>query len=279
MDARKIVIFTDLDGTLIDFDDYSSDLARPYVRQLISLGYLVVFCSSKTFDEQRAIQEELEIDMPCIVENGSAIISPAGFWKDSLPGLIEKNGWQRIEIGKPAADIRQRLSKVESKFGESLRGFSTLMAEDVSTITGLNIVAARRAQEREYSETLSAKLPDSVWQSLDKEFHAEGLKCLPGGRFHTVIDAGADKGAAIRKFAELWKLQSNETLVSFGLGDSENDQELLENVDWPHLVKRPNGSWAGIAGRRIERVNGVGPAGWIKVAQQLLNQAETSYQH
>ncbi|EDY83927.1 mannosyl-3-phosphoglycerate phosphatase family [Verrucomicrobiia bacterium DG1235] len=275
MDTRKIAIFTDLDGTLIDFDDYSSDLARPYVQQLIGLGYLVVFCSSKTFGEQRVLQEELGINMPCIVENGSAIMSPAGFWNEEITTVRHLNEWQCIELGKPSVEIRQRLNRVESKFGESLRGFSSLMTEDVASITGLDIVSARRAQEREYSETLAATLPDDVWESLDSAFEYEGLKCLPGGRFHTVIDSVADKGAAIRKFSELWKAQSKETLVSFGLGDSENDQELLENVDWPHLVKRPNGSWAGIAGRRIERVNGVGPKGWVKVAQQLLGQAQS----
>lgn len=274
METQKIVIFTDLDGTLIDFDNYSSDLARPYVQQLINLGYLVVFCSSKTFAEQRVLQEELGIEMPCIVENGSAIISPAGFWNESITPVEIVDGWQRVELGKTAAEIRQRLSRVESKFGESLRGFRSLMTEDVASTTGLDIASARRAQEREYSETLAAKLPLDVWQSLDSAFEYEGLKCLPGGRFHTVIDSSADKGAAIRKFAELWKAQSKETLVSFGLGDSENDQELLENVDWPHLVKRPNGSWAGIAGRRIERVNGVGPKGWVKVAQQLLGETQ-----
>lgn len=272
MESRKIAIFTDLDGTLIDFNDYSSDLARPYVLQLIELGYLVVFCSSKTFHEQRVLQEELGIEMPCIVENGSAIVAPAGFWDESITPVRMVNGWQRVELGKPAAEIRQRLARVESKFGESLRGFSRMMTEDVASITGLDIGSARRAQEREYSETLSANLPLDVWESLDSAFEYEGLKCLPGGRFHTVIDSSADKGAAIRKFAELWKAQSDETLVSFGLGDSENDQELLENVDWPHLVKRPNGSWAGISGRRIERVNGVGPRGWIKVAKQLLGE-------
>ncbi|MDQ8198270.1 HAD-IIB family hydrolase [Pelagicoccus enzymogenes] len=270
METRKTAIFTDLDGTLIDFNDYSSELARPYVQRLIELGYLVVFCSSKTFQEQRVLQEELGIEMPCIVENGSAIIAPPGFWDESITPVRIVNGWQRVELGKPAAEIRQRLARVESKFGESLLGFSRMMTEDVASITGLDIGSARRAQEREYSETLSAKLPQDVWESLDSSFEYEGLKCLPGGRFHTVIDSSADKGAAIRKFAELWKAQSSETLVSFGLGDSENDQELLENVDWPHLVKRPNGSWAGIDGRRIERVNGVGPRGWVKVAKQLL---------
>ncbi len=272
MESRKIAIFTDLDGTLIDFNDYSSELARPYVQQLIELGYLVVFCSSKTFEEQRVLQEELGIEMPCIVENGSAIVAPAGFWDESVTPVRIVNGWQRVELGKPAAEIRQRLARVESKFGESLLGFRSMMTEDVASITGLDIGSARRAQEREYSETLSAKLPLDVWESLDSAFEYEGLKCLPGGRFHTVIDSNADKGAAIRKFAELWKAQSTETLVSFGLGDSENDQELLENVDWPHLVKRPNGSWAGISGRRIERVNGVGPRGWVKVAKQLLGE-------
>jgi len=273
MEARKTAIFTDLDGTLIDFDDYSSDLARPYVRRLIELGYMVIFCSSKTFAEQRVIQEELDIDMPCIVENGSAIVSPAGFWTGDQPGLSEVDGWQRIEIGRPSHDIRHRLSRVESRFGEALRGFSTLMVEDIASISGLNIVAARRAREREYSETLAASLPDEVWQELDKEFANEGLKCLPGGRFHTVIDASADKGTAIRVFRDCWQRQSREVLVSLGLGDSENDQEMLENVDWPHLVKRPNGSWAGITGGRIERVNGVGPAGWVKVAKELLAKA------
>ncbi|MDQ8185190.1 HAD-IIB family hydrolase [Pelagicoccus sp. SDUM812002] len=272
MDSRKIAIFTDLDGTLIDFNDYSSELARPYVLQLIELGYLVVFCSSKTFEEQRVLQEELGIEMPCIVENGSAIVAPPGFWNEAITPVRMVNGWQRVELGKPAAEIRLRLARVESKFGESLHGFSRMMTEDVASITGLDVGSARRAQEREYSETLSAKLPIDVWESLDSSFDYEGLKCLPGGRFHTVIDSLADKGAAIRKFMELWKAQSDETLVSFGLGDSENDQELLENVDWPHLVKRPNGSWAGISGRRIERVNGVGPRGWIKVAKQLLGE-------
>lgn len=273
MESRKTAIFTDLDGTLIDFDDYSSELARPYVQQLIKLGYLVVFCSSKTFQEQRVLQRELGIEMPCIVENGSAIYAPAGFWNEDIASIDNFDGWQRIVLGRSASEIRQRLHRVESKFGESLHGFSSMMPEDVASITGLDIGSARRAREREFSETLAASLPTEVWESLDSNFEFEGLKCLPGGRFHTIIDIHSDKGAAIRKFAELWRAQSDELLVSFGLGDSENDQEMLENVDWPHLVKRPNGSWAGLSGRRIERVNGVGPKGWVKVAQQLLGES------
>ncbi|MBC2607753.1 HAD-IIB family hydrolase [Pelagicoccus albus] len=272
--TSMIAIFTDLDGTLIDFDNYSSELARPYVHRLIKLGYLVIFCSSKTFAEQRVLQEEIDIEMPCIVENGSAIIAPPGFWNPEFVDFDVVDGWQRIVLGKPAAEIRQRLRRVECKFGESLHGFSSMMTEDIASVTGLDIGSARRAQNREYSETLSAKLPQDVWESLDSAFEYEGLKCLPGGRFHTVIDSQSDKGAAIRKFGELWKAQSSEPLISFGLGDSENDQELLENVDWPHLVKRPNGSWAGLSGRRIERVNGVGPKGWVKVAEQLLSKAK-----
>ncbi|MDQ8203156.1 HAD-IIB family hydrolase [Pelagicoccus sp. SDUM812003] len=275
MNTQKIAIFTDLDGTLIDFDDYSSELTRPYVSELVARGNLIVFCSSKTFGEQRVLQRDLDIEMPCIVENGSAIIAPNGFWKPDLPGVTESGGWQRVELGIPSSEVRRRLARVESKFGESLRGFSTLMTEDVASLTGLDLSSARRAQDREYSETLSINLDENVWQSLDSLFEDEGLKCLPGGRFHTVIDLNADKGAAIRRFAELWKMQSDETLISFGLGDSENDQELLENVDWPHLVKRPNGSWAGLSGKRIERVNGVGPKGWVKVAKELIGPNDT----
>lgn len=271
MKTRKTIIFTGLDGTLIDFDDYSSDLAAPCVQQLVEAGCLVVFCSSKTFAEQRSLQQKLGIDMPCIVENGSAIVAPIGFWKEETPDMRSVAGRPRIELGKPASEILAGLGRVESKFGESLRGFSSLMTEDVASITGLDIGSARRAQEREYSETLAADLPLSIWLSLDEWFAAEGLKCLSGGRFRTVIDRRVDKGVAIRRFSELWQAQRGEGFVSFGLGDSENDQALLENVEWPHLMRRTDGSWADFSGSRIERVQGIGPKGWVQVADRVLS--------
>ncbi|MEM9159176.1 MAG: HAD hydrolase family protein, partial [Verrucomicrobiota bacterium] len=225
-----IAIFTDLDGTLIDFETYSPELAKPYVHRLVERGALVVFCSSKTFAEQLVLQRELGIEMPCIVENGSAIVAPEGFWKELPEGGKLVDGWVRIELGISSSEIKHRVGRIESLIGQSLMGFGSILAEDVARITGLDFLSAKRAQERDYSETLGKALPDEVWDELDLVFMKQGLKCLPGGRFHTVIGGQADKGAAIRQFVEVWQSQFGDTLETVGLGDSENDRELLANV-------------------------------------------------
>ncbi|MCG7852909.1 MAG: HAD hydrolase family protein, partial [Methanosarcinaceae archaeon] len=44
----KYVVFTDLDGTLIDHDTYSYKAARPALAALKKQGIPLIFCTSKT---------------------------------------------------------------------------------------------------------------------------------------------------------------------------------------------------------------------------------------
>jgi HAD superfamily hydrolase (TIGR01484 family) len=67
------VLFTDIDGTLIDHHTYDAGFTHDAVHALIDKGVAVVFCSSKTFAEQHYLQQQLGIRQPMIVENGGGV--------------------------------------------------------------------------------------------------------------------------------------------------------------------------------------------------------------
>jgi len=78
--ASCFVIFTDLDGTLLDAETYSYEAARPALAMLKKRQIPVVLCTSKTRAETEAIARRLGLKHPFIVENGGAIFIPQGYF-------------------------------------------------------------------------------------------------------------------------------------------------------------------------------------------------------
>ena len=74
-DAPPFVLFTDLDGTLLD-ERYRAGAAAPALARLRSVSVPVVFCSSKTRAEQEPLRRRHRVGGPFIVENGSAVLIP-----------------------------------------------------------------------------------------------------------------------------------------------------------------------------------------------------------
>ncbi len=48
---NRLIVFTDLDGTLLNHDDYGYNDALPAIRRLRSMSVPIIFTSSKTLDE------------------------------------------------------------------------------------------------------------------------------------------------------------------------------------------------------------------------------------
>ena len=69
----SVIIFTDLDGTLLHRDTFKFDPVKNYLKKLVNNGIIVIPNSSKTEKEIEKFNEELGIDLPYILENGSAI--------------------------------------------------------------------------------------------------------------------------------------------------------------------------------------------------------------
>ncbi len=272
--APPFVVFTDLDGTLLDAHTYDAGPARGALGLLAARGVPVIFCSSKTAAEQRPLRAALGLShLPFIVENGAAVLVPAtsGLPVADWPGDSACPTEHRRALGRSAEQVRAGIARAASAAGLSVTGYADLSVAAVAELTGLDPAAAARARQREFSETLVDRHRPEQWSALAATLRAEGLGLRHGGRFHTVTDLATDKGRAVRLVADLFGRQAGRAVATVGLGDSANDEGLLAAVDQPWLVARPDGAWTPLAIPGLRRVPHAGPAGWAEAIRQLLS--------
>ncbi len=265
----KLVLFTDLDGTLLDPVTYSYQKALPLIGQLLQRGIPIVFCSHKTRAEQEVYRQELGIVDPFIVENGGAIFIPQGYFPFGFDYDKARGGYQVIELGSPYHEIRRVLEEIRAEVGVDFRGFGDMSVEEVAGDAGLDLEAARRAKDREYDETVK---PIENPEEMDRVLRAikkAGLNYTHGGRYYGVMGAN-DKGKAVAILTDLFrkKLDKVETV---GIGDSRNDLPMLAVVDIPVLVQKPGERWEEMDLPCLERTEGVGPEGWNRAVKRILD--------
>lgn len=265
----KLVVFTDLDGSLLDPVTYSYEKALPSIEYLGQRGIPIVFCSAKTRAEQEEYRKELGIYHPFIVENGGAIFISEGYFPFSFGYHKAQGAYQIIELGKPYHEVRQILGQVRAELGVNFRGFGDMSAEEVAADTGLDLESAQRAKEREYDETVKLEgTPEEIGRVLSAVEKA-GLNYAHGGSYYDVM-GGNDKGRATTILIDLFhkKLGQVETV---GIGDSLNDLPMLSAVDMPILVQKPGGWWEEVDLPGLSRVKGVGSEAWNQAIKELID--------
>ncbi len=263
------IIYTDVDGTLLDLETYGYAASAAAVGRLVGLGVPVVLCSSKTRAEQEELRQVLGIPDPFIVENGSAVVIPVDYFPFELPGEPDVTGSWVMVLGVGAGQIRQALAAACGRLGLPVQGYGDLSVAEVAEITGLEPMAAARARQREYSETIVTPLSPREVEVLKRELARDGLVAVSGGRFYTVTSQQSHKGEAVRVLNGLFRRLLGD-IVTVGIGDSANDLPLLAAVDRAYLVQRPNSTWQDTPGLVVTRVPGVGPAGWQQVAGEII---------
>jgi mannosyl-3-phosphoglycerate synthase len=265
--AAKKVVFTDLDGTLLHPVTYSYIPALDTLRLLQTKGVPVILCSAKTRAEQEAYRGELGIEDPFIVENGGAIFIPKDYFRLQFAYDKATRDYFVIELGAPHHEVRQKLKGIVEEAGCRFIGFDDMSVEEVARETGLSLVGAEFAKQREYSATIKIEGDKKGVRLALRKIKQAGFSCTFGGRFYEVT-AGTDKGKAVKVLTEMLKLNLGK-IMTVGIGDNENDLPMLEMVDLPVLVRGRNKRWSKMKLRKLYRVKGVGPEGWSMAAREL----------
>lgn len=271
----RILIFTDLDGSLLNHDDYDYAAAVPTLERIRAGNISLVITTSKTRSEVQPLQAEMGIGDPFIVENGGGI-----FFQDS-PGVGNRWGGEKSEkyhvvrLGATYRDIRKFFVRMSSRY--KIKGFGDMTVAEIAEITGLSETEAERARLREFTEPFLAENEEDV-PEIEKLARLEGFKITKGGRFFHVIGSGQDKGLAVKKCIEIYRRnESRSSWVTVGVGDSENDLPMLRQVDIPVLIPRPQKGWLNIEMPGLVRAEEPGSRGWNSAVGCVLDNLDEGY--
>ncbi len=268
---KKSIIFTDLDGTLLEHSTYSYEAALPSLQLLQEKNIPLIVCSSKTQKEIEHFRKKLDNHHPFISENGGGTFIPKDYFKFEIQNLeyrvTEENNYHVIRLGAKYSDLRKAVEELR-KEGFDVRGFGDMTIYEVAEITGISIDEADMAKERDFDEPFIFEENESVTQKLFETIMAKGFNLTQGRFFHIVGDT--DKGKAVSILIELYKKKLGE-IITIAIGDGPNDIPMLERVDYPVIVQKPDGTYnerINIPG--LIKANGIGPDGWNKAIELFL---------
>jgi len=263
------VVFTDLDGTLLHPVSYSYAAALDSVRRLQEARIPIVFCSAKTMAEQQVYRQELSVKDPFVIENGAAIVVPKDYFRFPFSFSRIIDDYFVIELGILYEEVRNRLGGSKENPEAKITLFGNMSTEEVSKVTGLNLLMAELAKQRDYSETVIIEGDRKQLESTLATIKKAGLSYTFGGKFYEVY-LGGDKGKAVKILVELFKLNFGD-VYTIGIGDSLNDVDMLSAVDLPILVQTIDNHWNSLKVKNLKRVTGIGPEGWAKAVSELLD--------
>ena len=147
----KRLVFTDLDGTLLDHYTYQSEEAKETIVTLKFNDIAIIPCSSKTLSEILLIRQQLTLNDPFIIENGAAVYIPINYFKDQPEGTSIKDGFWVKSFSQTKDHWLSLLKQHAAHFSNDFQGFSQLSDAQLAALTGLSIARAAMAKMRQYS--------------------------------------------------------------------------------------------------------------------------------
>lgn len=258
--TRGWIVLTDLDGTLLDADDFSFEAALPAIERLRAARIPIVPVTSKTVAELVPLATRLGLSGPAIVESGGAIAS------------LEEGSWVVTPLGVPIEQIRARVPAIEARSEARLSLFSSMDESEAERSSGLGGVALERARQRQFDEPFI--LLEGELARVARAAEAHGLVVREGARFHHLCGP-VTKGEAVCRLLATWA----ERPRVIALGDAPMDGEFLALADLPVIVcgrdGRPNAALvAEVPDAMVTREPA--PRGWAEAINAILDRAMRS---
>jgi len=266
---EKFVIYTDLDGTLLDHVTYSFHPALEALEQIRGKKIPLIICTSKTRPEIEFYRKLLGNKEPFISENGGGIFIPDGYFSRDFEYDKEIKGYKVIELGTQEPVLYQVLKEISGETGIEIRSFRDMSAGEISEHTGLDEYTAELSRVRDYSEPYLVYGDESDAATIARNINLKGYRHTKGGRFHHILGEN-DKGKAVNILSDMYSREIGE-IKTVGLGDSLNDLPMLEAVDIPVLVQKQGGVYEReISLQKLIYADGIGPLGWNSEILKIL---------
>lgn len=277
---KKLLVFTDLDGTLLDHRDYSWEKATPALEALERKSCPVVINSSKTAAELIKLRQLINNHHPFVSENGSVASIPVDYFSCPDGDINAKPDLETHIFSKPYKVVIDVLDDIRHSIKFAFTGFNDMSVDEIISECGLTQQQARDAKQRDASEPILWLDTEDAFVQFQYLLAEKDLIVVKGGRFHHVM-ANVDKGKALLWLKRQYHTHQPKTeWVTIGVGDSFNDIKMLEAVDFPILVNNPEITQPNLSYLpNIINSISAGPKGWNEAILSILdNHKELFYE-
>lgn len=129
---KKLIVFSDLDGTLLHHDTYDWAPALPAIKLLKQHGFPLLLNSSKTSSEIKQLRIELANEDPYMCENGAVV-----HFNEELKQVSDSN-MAIIYFARPFSYITQVLDEIKQQYHFDMFGFNDIEVDTLMDLTELD---------------------------------------------------------------------------------------------------------------------------------------------
>ena len=273
---KRYLIFTDLDGTLLDHENYSFGVNKKTISTIINNKNEIIFNTSKTFSECKKLLKELKLlNMPFSTENGAVIYFPkirfnkiknsssfGRYWSVRIAKLSSKNWYQFLKLKQKKYNffIAQDLSpKILKKY---------------TNLNNTNMMLDREASQIILWEDNLTKL-----KLFKKDLKSEKDGVLIKGSRFMQISSICNKRIAKKLISHAYDIQFRDkySINTIALGDSKNDIDMLNSCKYSCLIKNSTGTHVKLRSNKknVFKSSKLAPDGWGEVLYKLNKTLET----
>lgn len=224
---NKLLIVTDMDGTLLDRWQNISKENEMAIKQFKARGGLFTLATGRMEAAVLPYARQLEIDVPIILYNGAKIYSPVtGEILREKRLLVPKELWKRFIEG--ACDQTAILVYRDGDVYTPARNEILRLHERKDG------VRCKEMREEWIDEPITKILfiaPLAKLEQLETMVRASGVRCetvYSEANYLELLPEGATKGDALRELVDMLGV---EGLYTIAVGDNLNDLTMLKQAD------------------------------------------------
>ena len=261
----QIFIFTDLDGSLLNHNNFEFMEIKDFILDCIKNGIKIIPNTSKTKSEIEVFLDQLGQNLPFVVENGAAI--------HNLDLVHRKLRFKNNSLVF-SRSVNEILELFEKRIPIELKKRCSFL-KDMSSIEQMKILGLNKkylpfALNREYSMPLVFDGSKELVNRFTALLKKIGMKLHEGGRIYNICD-DCSKGKAMTTLIEKLKNDFNFKSHSIVIGDSPNDISMLDVSDQPCIIPLPNKkNLCHLKDKKIIRATQSAPQGWEEVVRASL---------
>ncbi|NLT09914.1 MAG: HAD family hydrolase [Ruminococcus sp.] len=228
-DITKVILLSDMDGTLLDSKKNITDADRNAIRRLTELGGHFSVATGRTIQSFEQYLELLELKEPVIMYNGAAIHDYTARKTLFTHPLPDNARAAAISILEAMPELGGEVLKTDGTYVFRNNDYQLLHTK-ICGITPF-YQELESIEEGGWLKLLFSMSPEDMdyIQILVRQLDCHGLSFVKSSEmFYEMLPEGVSKGSALEEYR---KLPGFEDFTFVSVGDFDNDIEMIKAAD------------------------------------------------